>query len=123
MAARVATAASDEAVRLLGAQQTPIARVPGTYGASSRALDALVDCAIHAGALGASLTGAGIAGVVIALVEAAYAERIADGIRHYIASDEYRAIAPKAATLREYEMRGSVVMNRAPGPAGEIVFQ
>ncbi len=114
---------SDEAVRLLGAQQTPIARVPGTYGASSRALDALVDCAIHAGALGASLTGAGIAGVVIALVEAAYAERIADGIRHHIASDEYRAIAPKAATLSEYEMRGSVVINRAPGPAGEIVFQ
>ncbi|MCC6795197.1 MAG: hypothetical protein IT366_08765 [Candidatus Hydrogenedentes bacterium] len=113
---------SDEAMRLLAVQETPIARVPGAYGASSRALDALVDCAIHAGALGASLTGAGIAGVVIALVEAAYAERIADGIRQYIASDAYCAIAPKAASLGADEIHESVVINRAPGPAGEILI-
>ncbi|NUM53971.1 MAG: hypothetical protein HUU46_10040 [Candidatus Hydrogenedentes bacterium] len=114
---------SDEALRLLAAQQTPVARVPGAYGASSRALDAIVDCAIHAGALGASLTGAGIAGAVLALVEAAYAERIADGIRAYIASGEYRGIAPKAADLDERSLRESVVVNAAPGPAGEIVFE
>lgn len=112
----------DETIQLLAAQEMPIARVPGAYGASSRALDALVDCAIHAGALGASLTGAGIAGVVIALVEAAYAERIADGIRKYIASDEYRTIAPNAATLDENALRESVVINRAPNPAGEILL-
>ncbi|MCC6152256.1 MAG: hypothetical protein IT367_00760 [Candidatus Hydrogenedentes bacterium] len=113
---------SDEALRLLAAQETPIARVPGAYGASSRALDALVDCAIHTGALGASLTGAGIAGAVIALVEAAYAQRISDGIRRYIGSEEYHAIAPKAASLSEDELRRSVVINRAPSPAGEITI-
>lgn len=113
---------SDEALRLLAVKETPIARVPGAYGASSRALDALVDRAIHAGALGASLTGAGIAGAVLALVEAAYADRIADGIRKYIAGDEYRAIASNAAELDERALQESVLVNAAPAPAGEIVF-
>jgi hypothetical protein len=111
----------DEALRALAAKETPIARVPGAYGASSRALDALVDCAISAGALGASLTGAGIAGAVLALTEAAYADRVADGIRHYIAGDEYRAIAPKVSQLSAQELCDSVVINESPGPAGEIV--
>ncbi|MCC6152253.1 MAG: hypothetical protein IT367_00745 [Candidatus Hydrogenedentes bacterium] len=113
---------SDEALRLLAARETPMARVPGAYGASSRALDALVDSAIHAGALGASLTGAGIAGAVIALVEAAYAQRIADGIRQYIGSEEYHSIAPRSASLSEDELRESVVINCAPSSAGEITI-
>jgi len=43
---------------------------------STPELDALVECLVHAGALGARLTGAGFGGCVVALVPAAQAERI-----------------------------------------------
>lgn len=113
---------SDAELQLLAQRETPVARVPGAYGASSRALDALVDCAVHAGALGASLTGAGIAGTVIALVESAYADRIADAIRTYIAGPAYRALAPKVGNLTENELRESVVLNMSPNAACEITM-
>ena len=90
---------------------------PGAYGASSPVLDSLVDRALGAGALGACLTGAGIAGAVLALCHAGDAGRIAEALRAHAASDEYAALA---RPLTEEEIAGAVVVNDAPARAGEL---
>ncbi|HRK36398.1 MAG TPA: galactokinase family protein [Candidatus Hydrogenedentes bacterium] len=94
--------------------------LPGVYGASSRALDALVDCAMSAGALGASLTGAGIAGTALALCNAERADAVATSLRRFIGSPKYAEIVPRAASLAPVLVEGSVVENRAVAGACEI---
>jgi galactokinase len=56
-------------------------------------LDALVECLVDAGALGARLTGAGFGGCVVALVPAARADAIAD-----VASAAYRTRTSREPT-------------------------
>ena len=71
---------SDEFLRRMAADGKPVHELEGIYGASSAALDQLVDCAMDHGAFGACLTGAGIAGSVIALVPSDSANEIARAI-------------------------------------------
>jgi galactokinase len=55
------------------------------YGVSSPALDRVVDSALDLGALGARLTGAGLGGCVIALVERPAVSRITAGVQKALA--------------------------------------
>ena len=71
------TVALAELGRLLDASH---ASLRDDYGVSTPALDRLVACARDAGALGARLTGAGFGGSVLALVEAAQAERVGEAL-------------------------------------------
>ncbi len=98
----------------------PLAFWPGDYGASSPVLDALVDSANAAGALGASLTGAGIAGVVLALCRAEDADHIAEAVRATMATEHYAALARRDAPLDAGELAETVVVNCAPEGAGEL---
>ncbi|MDZ4860713.1 MAG: galactokinase family protein [Candidatus Hydrogenedentes bacterium] len=110
----------NNAVQELSRRNVPIHQVPGAYGASSRALDALVDCSIGAGALGASLTGAGIAGVVLALCRAPDTERIVDAIHSYMETVGSGRLARRPAPLTPDELRSSVVVNQPPASACEL---
>jgi galactokinase len=113
---------SDAALDALAARDVPIEFCPGCYGASSPVLDALVDAALEAGALGASLTGAGIAGTVLALCRAEDADRIATAIRCRLSAPDYAALARRAEPLTETEAGQAVVVNAAPAPAGELTL-
>ncbi len=93
---------------------------PGAYGASSPALDALVDAATEAGALGASLTGAGMAGAVLALCKTEDADRVAEYVRKRLASPGYLAISGRDAPPTREDLDESVVSNMAVAPAGEL---
>lgn len=104
----------------LAARDTPIEQCPGAYGASSPALDTLVDAALEHGALGASLTGAGIAGTVLALCRAEVAEDVAGGVRAVMAGHDYCRVAGLAADLAPGQLTEAVVENRACTGAGEI---
>lgn len=101
---------------------TPLAECPGDYGASSPALDALVDAALDGGALGASLTGAGIAGSVLALCRAEDVERVATRVRACLASPAYLRASGRAAALSEEELEQTIVPNMAVAAAGELVL-
>ncbi|NLA65587.1 MAG: mevalonate kinase, partial [Leucobacter sp.] len=64
-------------------------------GVSSAALDALVDAAASAGALGAKLTGGGIGGCIIALADSAeHAERLGSALREAGAPRTWTATVP-----------------------------
>jgi galactokinase len=111
---------SDDALDQLMERNTPIETCPGLYGASSPILDALVDEALRAGALGASLTGAGIAGSVLALCHADRAEGIATALRKWLASPRYIALAGRADPLSAAEIASAVIANDSPAAAGEL---
>ncbi len=98
----------------------PIEECPGVYGASSPALDQLVDVAIEHGALGASLTGAGIAGTVLALCNVADAANIADGVRTCMTGDAYGRIAGLQHPLDPHQLTDATVSNLACMGAGEV---
>ena len=98
----------------------PVEECPGVYGASSAALDMLVDAAINHGALGASLTGAGIAGTVLALCRAADSASIADGVRTCMAGEAYGRIAGLQQPLDPFQLAEVTVSNLACMGAGEI---
>lgn len=98
----------------------PIEECPGVYGASSPALDYLVDAALAHGALGASLTGAGIAGTVLALCNVEDAAPIAGGIRTSMAGEPYRRIARLQTPLDASQLAQATVGNLACMGAGEI---
>eukprot|EP00762_Andalucia_godoyi_P001161 ANDGO_01997.mRNA.1 Uncharacterized protein MJ1055 len=57
---------------------------PGSFGASTTALDAIQELLISKGALGASLTGAGLGGVVVALVPNDQAERVVEDSASFV---------------------------------------
>ena len=98
----------------------PIELCPGAYGASSPVLDLLVDRALDAGALGACLTGAGIAGAVIALCQHENSGTVTDALRECLASEEYRRRGGRAEPLTETELREAVVANQSTAGAGEL---
>lgn len=114
---------SDQAMDRLTENGTPLWECPGAYGASSPVLDALVDTALDAGALGASLTGAGIAGSVLALCRTEDLQAVADALRQRSASEEYAAMAKLDRVLDEEELAAAVSLNRATSAAGELVLE
>jgi galactokinase len=111
---------SDSAMERLANASIPIENCPGAYGASTPALDTLVDGAVLAGAYGACLTGAGLAGSVLALCPRAQTDGIAETLREMIASKDYAARAGLFDTLSKKQVEESVVVNRATAGAGEI---
>lgn len=112
---------SDDAwLRECAGSGRPIEECPGVYGASSPALDRLVDVALEHGALGASLTGAGIAGTVLALCNASEWAGIADGVRTCMAGKAYRRIAGLHQPLDSHQIADATVSNLACMGAGEI---
>ena len=112
---------SDAALTRMAKAGAPLADCPGAYGASSRVLDFLVDGALEAGALGACLTGAGIAGAVLVLCRREDRERLADALRDRLASDAYRARGGRETPLTPAELEDAVVVNRPTAGACEIV--
>ncbi|NLA69404.1 MAG: hypothetical protein GX856_14410, partial [Gammaproteobacteria bacterium] len=99
----------------------PLVECPGEYGASSPVLDALVDAALEAGALGACLTGAGIAGAVLALCRADGADAVARGLRARMARPDYARLAGLDRPLTPEEVEEAVVVNTAVDGAGLLV--
>lgn len=100
--------------------KTPIEMLPGVYGASTPILDGIVDALLRAGALGASLTGAGMAGTVLALCRAEDAACVTEALDNWMASDHYRLRAKRELTAAEREQ--AVVVNTAPAAAGELGY-
>ena len=92
-------------------RRTPLHEIPGAYGASSPALDALADEALGAGAWGACLTGAGIAGSVLALCAAERADAVAERMRGYLGSAAYARLAGFEAPLSGEMAADAVVTN------------
>lgn len=109
---------SDAALKRLTDAAPPIEWQSGVYGASSPALDRLVDEAMEAGALGASLTGAGIAGAVLVLCLPVDAPRIKNALLEKMATKEYAAMvgAPRPAV----DEKETIVRNHAVEGACEI---
>ncbi len=101
-------------------QNGPIVACPGAYGASIPALDTLVDRSLALGALGASLTGAGMAGTVLALCKKEAAETIRTGLVDYMSGSAYAEIAHLPAPLSDGALEDAVVVNRSVAGAGEL---
>ena len=112
--------ASDHVLTHLEASRVPVENCPGAYGASTPALDFLVDSALDAGAHGASLTGAGLAGSVLALCPRDASEGIASHVRDTLRSLEYAGIAGVPEPFSAEIAEKSVLSNRAIAGAGEI---
>lgn len=110
----------DRALRAWAAARRPVTECPGAYGASSPALDALVDAAHAAGALGACLTGAGIAGSIVALCRAAEADAVAEALRARLAAPDFAAVAGLPGPPSSREIAGAVVRNHAPAAVGPL---
>lgn len=114
---------SDPALAALAAVRLPLARCPGKYGASSPALDALVDAACASGALGASLTGAGIAGAVLALCRDEDAASVTSGVLGCLRSEAYARLAGWSTPPAASDIDRAVVANHAVAGAGELVLE
>ena len=113
---------SDRALAGRLSEDAPVEMWAGCYGASSPVLDLLVDRAREAGALGACLTGAGIAGTVLALTTREEAENVAQALRECLESDEYRRRGGRRDELTEKELQDAVVVNRSTAGSGELKF-
>ena len=111
---------SDSALTQLEQSRTPIELCPGSYRASTPALDALVDVALDAGALGASLTGAGIAGVVLALCLREDCDAVASRLRAFLGSQAYAALRGVNDPPTSLELAQGVVLNHATSAVGEL---
>lgn len=113
---------SDEVMDTLAADRTPLWQCPGMYGASSPVLDALVDTARDAGALGASLMGAGLAGSVLALCKTEDLDSVAQALREKLSSEAYSQLAKRKQPLTDQDLENAVVVNCAPSCAGELLL-
>lgn len=113
---------SDSALGRLIRDNVPIAAISGAYGASSPVLDFIVDAALEAGALGACLTGGGIAGTVLVLCKVDQTGRVAEHLACRLASAEYASLLKGREPLTPAEAARAVVMNCAPACAGEFAF-
>ena len=116
-----ATDISDEMLETLAQENAPLASQPGAYGASSPALDMLVDAALAAGALGASLTGAGIAGAMLVLCLKKDTEAISHALAQTLQMESYTRCANLRASLDAETAKESVVINYSTAGAGELV--
>lgn len=112
---------SDAALARMAGAGAPLADCPGAYGASSPVLDFLVDGALEAGALGACLTGAGIAGAVLVLCRDRDHGRIAGALRDRLASRAYRERGGRQEPLTPAELEAAVAVNRSTAGACEIL--
>ncbi len=112
----------DHALERMALRLLPLACCPGAYGASSPALDALVDVALSAGALGASLTGAGIAGAVLALCGKNEERAVSDALNNHIRSDAYARLAAWREAPSESDFDRAVTPNRAVAGACELLL-
>lgn len=99
----------------------PIHYCAGAYGASSPVLDGLVDAAIQGGALGASLTGGGIAGAVLALCRPDSVESVTARIRAQLESPYYQQMTGRDMPLTRYEIDDAIVRNHATAGAGALL--
>lgn len=115
-------AVDDAALAELARKRISLSLCPGNYGASSAALDLLVDVAIEGGALGASLTGAGIAGAVLALCRIEDAGKVSDAVRHCLQSPSYARAADRTSPLSETEVMNAVSVNHAVAGSGELIL-
>lgn len=98
----------------------PIHYCAGAYGASSPVLDSLVDAAIQGGALGASLTGGGIAGAILALCRPDSVDSVTAKVRAQLEGLRYQQRAGRDAPLTRDELDGAIVRNHATAGAGAI---
>ena len=81
----------DEMGRLMNASHASLA---DDFECSTARLDALVECARRAGALGARLTGAGFGGSIVALCNAANAKAVIESIDRNYYAKLYPATSP-----------------------------
>lgn len=98
----------------------PLHMHPGAYGASTPALDAIVDEALSLGALGACLTGAGMGGAVLALCRRSVSAPIAAGLRAFLATPHYAALARLSETLSAAAAADAVCENHSVAGAGRL---
>jgi len=80
-----------------------------------------VDAALDGGALGASLTGAGLAGAVIALCRMEHTGQVAEAVQRCLRSSAYARRAVRSAPLTATEARQAVIINHAVAGAGELL--
>ena len=110
----------DEQLAAWAASGQPLWLCPGAFRASTPALDTLVDAAVAAGALGASLTGAGYGGHVIALCRRDDAVTVRGALVQALRSESYAGLAGHGFKAAEAET--AVVANNAVSRAGELVL-
>ncbi len=104
------------------AENRPLETCPGSYGASTPALDRVVDIATAAGALGACLTGAGLGGAAIALCRKEHVEEVRARILAHLETDAFqRARGPEAPPWPSNARETAVVENIAVTGAGVIL--
>ena len=113
---------SDAALRDLSESGVPIYLRSGAYGASSPALDALVDAACAGGALGASLTGAGLAGTVVALCLPDAVASVRESVCACLRSPRYLELSKRETPLTGKQLDEAVVVNDAPAASGELAL-
>ncbi len=117
---RFASDVGDASLDRLAESAAPVECCPGSYGASSPALDFIVDEALDAGALGASLTGGGIAGAVLVLSLKPDAGRICEAIASQLATEGYQRVAMLEEPIGSGLATASIVRNHAVAGVGEI---
>ncbi len=113
---------SDRAIQDLRTAKQAIEHCSGVYGASTPSLDALVDAAHAGGALGASLTGAGLAGTVLALCKPESVEGVTEAVRARLRARDYASLAGLEGSLTEGQLSDSVLLNTATAAAGELAI-
>jgi galactokinase len=113
---------SDSALDALAHSGDSEESCPGVYGASTPALDTLVDTALSAGALGASLTGAGLAGNVLALCKDEDTPKIRSAIVARMQAEDYPSIAKREDALSTKELDEAVLINHATASVGELLL-
>lgn len=113
---------SDIMLKTLVRKDAPVTDQPGAYGASSPALDMLVDAALQAGALGACLTGAGIAGAILVLCEKEDTAVVRHTLARILQQESYANCAKIAEPLDANTAIRSVVVNQPTSGAGEIIL-
>ncbi len=98
----------------------PLWHVAGAYGASTAALDMLVEAALAGGAFGASLTGAGMGGCVVALCRTDQIDRVVTRLRQTLQSTEYAAALGRVEPISSEVADEAVVINETVPCAGEV---
>lgn len=98
----------DKTLKRLEEESVPIWRQGGSYRCSTPAIDFLVDASLRAGALGAQISGAGLGGCLMALVQRGEAERIA----HQVALEYEKTFGKELTQFVAEPCHGAQVINR-----------
>ena len=112
---------NDAMMQTLAEQEALITEQPGAYGASSPALDMLVDTAMQAGALGACLTGAGIAGAILVLCDKEDTDVVSHALARTLQQEIYAGRANLAMPLHADTASHAIVVNHPTAGAGEVL--